>query len=347
MAYFRAGTARATHEAQQITVAKTPLATFESNVSGLYLPEILAYIQATQAGTGDPSPSNIRPISGVSEVQLWGTGKNLINIADQSINTTYYWGYVVQTGIRVKSGYTYTFSCDIAGAPTPFRLSFGVGTTPTTYAQDVKHIDDYTNGHISGSYTVSSDHDGKYLFLRLPRYQTQTAIECTISNIQLELSDTATAYAPYTGTTATTALGGTYYGGYVNVPTGVLTVTDVIVDFSTFSMYSTGDVTFWYKLFDNILVPASNNEIGQVISEYYASVKYNVLTITPNAIAIRTNSYMYVNTGGNTPPQGNAVYKLATPITVQLTPAQIEQLLGQNNVFCSTGDVAVKYWKID
>lgn len=32
-------------------------------------------------------------------------------------------------------------------------------------------------------------------------------------------------------------------------------------------------------------------------------------------------------------------YELATPITVQLTPTQVEQLLGQNNVWADTGDV--------
>lgn len=35
----------------------------------------------------------------------------------------------------------------------------------------------------------------------------------------------------------------------------------------------------------------------------------------------------------------NFIYELATPFTVQLTPTQIEQLLGVNNVWADTGDV--------
>ena len=35
-------------------------------------------------------------------------------------------------------------------------------------------------------------------------------------------------------------------------------------------------------------------------------------------------------------------YPLATPITVQLTPTQVEQML-ENNIFAYTGDVEVTY----
>lgn len=38
-------------------------------------------------------------------------------------------------------------------------------------------------------------------------------------------------------------------------------------------------------------------------------------------------------------------YDLATPFDVQLTPAQLRAIKGQNNIFADCGDVAVKYWK--
>jgi hypothetical protein len=37
------------------------------------------------------------------------------------------------------------------------------------------------------------------------------------------------------------------------------------------------------------------------------------------------------------------VYPLATPLTVQLTPSQMQTLLGTNHIFADTGDVAVEY----
>ena len=37
------------------------------------------------------------------------------------------------------------------------------------------------------------------------------------------------------------------------------------------------------------------------------------------------------------------VYELATPTTIQLTPQQIDSLLGRNNVWADSGDVTVEY----
>lgn len=255
MNYFRCGGGRSTHTATKIDVAKTPLATFESNVSGLYLPEILAYIQATQSGTGDPSPSNPRAISGVSEV------------------------------------------------------------------------------------------------------------DTTVCGIAINYPATAT-YEPYTGTTATTALGGTYYGGYLNVTTGLLTVTDVRKDLGDID-WNAFDTTNKFIYTWNTLTPAAkptanNNIAANMLCEIYptlsrSEIKYSAPFKT--GIAIDQTGNIIISDQNNTWSNINeakaeltghyVVYELATPQTVQLTPAQIEQLLGQNNVFCSSGDVAVKYWKID
>lgn len=49
---------------------------------------------------------------------------------------------------------------------------------------------------------------------------------------------------------------------------------------------------------------------------------------------------------GTTPPIGSqVVYPLATPVNIQLTPTQVEQLL-VNNVFADTGDVEVKFFNV-
>ena len=47
---------------------------------------------------------------------------------------------------------------------------------------------------------------------------------------------------------------------------------------------------------------------------------------------------------GATPTTGaQVVYPLATPITYQLTPQEVSTLLGDNNIWADTGDVAVEY----
>lgn len=50
-------------------------------------------------------------------------------------------------------------------------------------------------------------------------------LNCTFTNIQIELGSTATAYEPYNGDTYTIALPATIYGGYLDVVTGQLVAT--------------------------------------------------------------------------------------------------------------------------
>ena len=51
-----------------------------------------------------------------------------------------------------------------------------------------------------------------------------------------------------------------------------------------------------------------------------------------------------VYSAGGTPTTGaQVVYKLATPLTYQLTPEQVFSLLGENNIFSDTGDIDLTY----
>lgn len=86
MNYFRCGGGRSIHTATKLDFAKSPIATFSSNVSGLYLPEVLAYITATQSGTGTPSPSNPRPITGHTQAVV----TNNSNTYTTNLGGTYY-----------------------------------------------------------------------------------------------------------------------------------------------------------------------------------------------------------------------------------------------------------------
>ena len=41
------------------------------------------------------------------------------------------------------------------------------------------------------------------------------------------------------------------------------------------------------------------------------------------------------------------IYKLAEPFDIQLTPTQIETLIGDNNIFADTGDIDLTYKDLD
>ena len=77
MALFRTGLYVKNHTVEKVQVAKTPIASYNGNVTGLYIPELIAYITAKQSGSGTPAPDNIRPIIGASECDGVRCGKNI------------------------------------------------------------------------------------------------------------------------------------------------------------------------------------------------------------------------------------------------------------------------------
>jgi len=342
MNYFRCGGGRSTHTATKIDVAKTPLATFESNVSGLYIPEILAYFSATQSGTGDPSPSNPRAINGVSGVQVWGTGKNLINIADQTFTRYKVLDCKFPKGTYTVSAVVTSNDTDASTCLIYFRNKDNSPISYTTLGRNTR-----------SSANITLDDDVEYIYLYSSDNNTHSQGDtATWEDIQIEVGSTATPYEAYTGTTATTALGGTYYGGYLNVTTGLLTVTHGYAEYD-----GSNDEAWTYVATDTYRIAIPPDVKTNSIPTFCNEFKPSSSTLGYEVIRIGVTNIVITSSIGNRNADDfkaflstnhlQVVYELATPFTVQLTPAQIEQLLGQNNVFCSSGDVAVKYWKID
>ena len=352
MNYFRCGGGRSTHTATKIAVAKTPLATFSGNVSGLNLAETIAYIVATQSRSGTPSPANPRTINGVDSVDTTCCGKNLFN-GTNVINA-----YFSSNGTITASGATrlvYT-RCK---ANTTYTVSKTAGTRfGVAYSEEVPvaglQCSGYTANNTASSITITTGATAKYIcaYVYHSSYDSGTAQDM-LDSVQIE-EGTATAYEAYNGTTATTALQTTCYGGYLNLETGVLTM-DQVKEIKRWSQYvSTTTLTTYTRrtiALSNLVDNSRSIEMCSVapLNESYSSDTHHFYCANSSGANPAGRLYLFLDE--NTLPQDfdefEVTYPLATPTTEQLTPHQIEQLLGQNNVFASSGDVAVKYWKID
>ena len=176
-------------------------------------------LEPKQAGSGDPSPENVRPISGYDSVKVNVRGKNLFNIS------------------KIENNYQITNNGD--GSLT---ISTRSGTSA---AQTRKTLRELCDGITPGTYTINAESTGsdkivytkvigrwafgtsktltdEMLDSELYFYASGVETTATISNIQLELGSTPTPYEPYQpGTTATLALPETIYGGTVDAVTGV------------------------------------------------------------------------------------------------------------------------------
>lgn len=171
--------------------------------------------------------------------------------------------------------------------------------------------------------------------------------------------NTLTEFPDYQGTSVTIDLDGTRYGGVLDVLTGELTVThaiikpkDVLSSFGSVTALRDGSGYYTYKpstfpssatgalaISDSYYKPASllNNQWENLSFGQYWSTTYLILTVPLecNTIALARAYISELNP--------TFLYPLATPLTVQLTPSQMQTLLGQNAIWASTGDTSVEY----
>lgn len=174
---------------------------------------------------GDPSPSNICPISGWDRVQAVRTGKNLLDPNSIDLKPWYFYAngtigastYNRMAILPCKPNTTYTFTwnrVEISGSDDCNMWFFdeypkvgdignrtGAGAQPST-------VKTYTSGQ-----------SARYVAIALGKIYT-TDIEATIEASQLELGSTATDYHAYEGDTYTADLPQTVYGGTVDLVTG-------------------------------------------------------------------------------------------------------------------------------
>ena len=333
------------------------------------LRSLVANIEPVQSGSGDPSPDNVRPISGWSEVNVTRTGKNLLPntpgrnsaggldisvdsttkklvIDGTNTNTSYTGGGITKDNARykLKAG-TYTLSID--QLPTTTAGSY---LNMEMFTPDGARTQKVIYGNAANKYTTFTiSADVVFDWWMSIGAGTYNNLQC---GIQLELGSTATAYAPYSGNQYTLQLGQTVYGGTLDVTTGVLTVDRAIVDLGdiNWSVDPNRPGVFYGaisgRLSASFISMCSEYEVYNdyvtISKDAYisgrASYGANMIFVRDTRYATLTGAKYKVASAGIT-----AVYPLATPITIPLTPTQISTLQGQNNVWGDCGDVTVEY----
>jgi hypothetical protein len=182
------------------------------------------YFSPKQAGSGTPSPENVRPISGWTGVEIGHCGKNLIDTSKNSCShpSNGYKASVEPTDMIFRNGElsgtvetgwrdTCVFSQNVPFQPGTYRLSFDyingirnynwrpicVTKTYTGWYTAYKVINAAANdsGHITTTFTADEPF---YISMCLNSFgnSTVTAVN-KIYNLQLELGTKATEYTPY------------------------------------------------------------------------------------------------------------------------------------------------------
>lgn len=329
--------AQTTAEALSAYVTDTAtgaIASFPDGADGVPVKSLVVDIEPVQSGTGDPSPTNIRPISGHTQAKVTRTGKNLFNKND------------VTSGYRLSTnGEPYVDANYFISAYIP--VTVGKHYTKNSPTADAYHrICIYSSDKVflskvddANTITVSNSNAAYIRFCGL-----RTELDTT----QFE-EGTGTAYAPYTIDTYTISLDGTRYGGTLDVTTGVLTVDSALATITGDSITSIGTTSTSVKYIGGSLSPAGMSVNG--ISNQYKCVNSVAPQGSTGIRGVGNSWYIYddrftdMETAKSllnaNPVQ--MVYTLTEPITLTLTEQEVTTLLGQNNVWADCGDTTVEY----
>ena len=308
-----------------------------------------------QSGSGDPSPENVRPISGRTSVNLGRSGKNLCGeIENGAINTS--------DGQNVPNATTYRTKDYI---PVEYGTTYNINNL-LAYSQATRvFFYDANKGYISNdTYLGTGASTGISVTVNVAnakfvRFHANQVIMTNTTPVQVEQGNAPTAYEAPHIITLTIALGTTVYGGTLDVKTGVLTITDVIVDMGTltWNKFTFQSNIYFGTTIDNIKRPATSSILPNVISDSYkVATGANIVTgAVEYAIGVATNeSYLMIRDSRYTDADElttaldgvYACYELATPTTIQLTGAELALLMGYNYISTDADSLTVKAYTI-
>ena len=300
--------------------------------------------------------SNNCPISGWDECEVDRVGKNLFGFGDNTVDKTTEYRINPTQRLIITDSNTNELS---------FRYN-GKWSEAFLELQGIDGSKDYaisyevTNNNTSYSPILAKDNslsDSNKLILCVNGANGSTSVTSdyhfTLTNIMV--SSTATHYEPYQGKTYTIDLGDTIYGGTIDVTTGVMTVTHGKKNGSELEFTKVDDGIFRSAIMDRKF---GANLFPIISSEYGTYTGANSTTSNIASLVSENGNNVYINGGSNvfyvadsrytgltafetSVADVDFCYELATPITIQLTPQQIQLLEGYNYISANTGDISI------
>lgn len=306
---------------------------------------------------------NICPITGWDEVNAPRTGKNLCPTnapnsngtwnasaeeltvsGTSSYNSAYY-------RLVLKAGNTYTFSAYAKQINGKAKIGLRIGdiTQLTISSQEIGEP-----GRLAFTYTPVEDIDARFTLFSAWGTAVQTSV--VYGEIQIEVGSTATAYEPYQGSTITTNLPQTVYGGVLDVVSGALTVDTNHVDLGSLDWITVSPaIPDGFGARARFTGRTIGTDVKAPICEAYTFG--GVGTTSQIANRIENGEFMYQSTNNFVWFRNDAystvadlkeslsgvyaIFERAEPIEIQLTPTEVKTLLGANNIWADAGTVEI------
>lgn len=319
--------------------------------------------EPTQEGSGDPSPENIRPISGRDSVKVERCGENLLDSVPE-LPIRIYKGspYIVVRGGTLPAGqYTMDVRLDVI----PGGEALGAALIKYELADGTEK---YFVPRASNETSVTTAFEAAIKAITVVNYGN---IDGNITGISLVPGTAAGDFEPYTGQTATLTLPRTIYGGTVDAVTGggnerwKLLTLDGTESWNTWGISAhnpaaTGFYTYDINDYDHINVkgicshlPATAKDVwgGRDVGIGFATVgiSYYFMYCVPNSLlpdisagheVASLKAYLAAQYAAGTHVQ--IAYKLAEPVPFTATGAQpIPALSGVNTLLTDADALTV------
>ena len=335
-------------------IASGGIASFKS-VGEVPLKSLKINFNPIQEGDGDPSPSNIRPISGWTGLNVYRNRKNLFNTeivkgavtASNGAITVYSQGdrnRLVSYYVEIPAG-TYTISCKENK-----QINAYFYTEPSQlgyiYSERLQTWEDMPR-----TFTITGRRFIAFVFRNSDNSNISPS---DMTEVQLELGSNATTYEPYNSSTIPVSWSdlGTVYGGYVDLISGEGEITHILM-IDTWGNWGTvadqGDGTeLRYKKFPYPVKGNSPSNFNTCLCNV-APYSYGNENGTTHFYVVGSsyNCRIYLPSGTDTNLQIQALGELVTPISFSFTPIEIKTLLGQNNIWSNADTVEAQYCTLE
>lgn len=325
------------------------IVTISDGIDGHAL-DVTASWTPAQAGSGDPSPENIRAISGRNGIAIQQSGQNLLNLAlfpDRQVSSGITW--TRRDGVVFANGTT---------ATTAYYNSESFVLAPGTYTICAMNSYRMSVMRRSDKEVIAASAIGQYISFTLEEvtnvsvylacagtHDNTSGIPCII------LGAKPIDGIPFSGTTRNLTLPETIYGGSVDAATGEGMKTWNLITLDGTEAWIEPSSKAYYAVFG--YAPSNSSAEGKASHYRYGQEKKNIFANANGAVVIYGlndsmslsdwKSCLAAQKAAGTPV--TIAYKLAAPTTFTAAGAKtITAKSGVNTVFSDADSVKVKYF---
>lgn len=299
--------------------------------------------------------SNICPITGYSEVNVERVGKNWLDTDNVTGYTQDVDGYVTKNEPSSDARqWNYTSAQYKTILPIgDYKLVYQIKTTTSNVNSGLR-VFDAENNELANAGYIPFQIAGTYTITFSLSKKTNIGVMCkqydAVLRYMITPQSASNDYVPYQGNTYTIDLGGTKYGGTLDVTSGVLNVDRAEVDLGDLSWGQVSTNTSGKYRYQATV--SDMNSQSTVIASGYGEVSLQDTYRCNDGIYAGENNVIIYDSTKDTLSASDfktavtgqqLVYELATPLTIQLTPTQIQMLENTNNISTNGTNIQLKY----